>query len=115
MEKQIKVELQEYMGSDRTIAEAAWTSSYSLGTKAKKSEIQVTELVKRLANEGHATPFETVVFRFWIKLPIQSDRQLMTHRIMSSNSLSGRYRTMPNEFLEIPEDIKLIFNKIDYN
>lgn len=105
---QIKVELQEYMGSDRSIAEAAWTSSTLNENKSTKTNEQVESLVKRLANDGHSTPFESVVLRFWIKMPIQTDRQHMSHRIASHNGMSGRYRTMPSEFLDVPEDIKNI-------
>lgn len=108
---QIKVELQESMGSDRSIAEAAWTSSLDHQKKKIKSDEQVKNLIIRLANEKHSTPFESVIFKFWIKMPIQTDRQHMTHRIGSHNGMSGRYRTMPNEWLSIPEDIKSILNR----
>lgn len=109
---QIKVELLDFMGSDRSIAEAAWTSSSDLEAKTKKTDEQVKELVQRLARDKHATPFESVVLRFWIKLPIAIDRQLMTHRIASHNGLSGRYRTMPTEFLEMGDDVKDILVKL---
>lgn len=102
---QIKVELQEFMGSDRSIAEAAWTSSSDNQNKKLKTDEQVKDLVKRLIKDKHATPVESVVFRFWIKMPIQTDRQHVTHRIATHNGMSGRYRTMPNEWLKVPEDI----------
>lgn len=78
---QIKVELQSSMGNDRQIAEAAWTSSSDLQGKQTKTDEQVAKLVNMLADHRHATPFESVVFRFWIKMPIAIDRQHMTHRI----------------------------------
>jgi flavin-dependent thymidylate synthase len=106
MSDQIKVELQEHMGSDRAIAESAWTSSLTLGGKLKRSDEDVTRVVETLITQKHASPIESVVFKFWIKMPIQTDRQHMTHRIASHNGMSGRYRTMPTEWLEIPEDIK---------
>lgn len=109
---QIKVELQEFMGSDRRISESAWTSSTTQDIKQLKTDEQVASLVNRLADEGHATPFESVVFRFWIKMPIAVDRQHMTHRIASHNGMSGRYRTMPSEFLDIPNDISNILNSL---
>jgi len=108
---QIQVELQESMGSDRRIAESAWTSSSTHDTKLTKTDQQVADLVNRLANEGHATPFEAVVLRFWIKMPIATDRQHMTHRIASHNGMSGRYRTMPSEFLAMPDEIVSILDK----
>lgn len=102
---QIKVELQEFMGSDRAIAEAAWTSSLSLEAKERRSDADVERIVNILADSGHSTPFESVVLRFWIKMPISTDRQHMTHRIASHNGMSGRYRTMPDEWLDPPDDI----------
>lgn len=109
---QIKVELQEAMGNDRSIASAAWTSSQTHKSKKLKTDEQVNELVNRLANDRHSTPFESVVFRFWIKMPIATDRQFMTHRIQSSSGMSGRYRTMPNEYLDIPEEVDDLTYKI---
>lgn len=111
--KQIKVELQESMGSDRSIAEAAWTSSSDFQGKQRKTNEQVENIINMLANDKHATPFESVVFRFWIKMPIAIDRQHMTHRIGSHNGMSGRYRTMPTEFLAIPEDVESILNTVN--
>lgn len=110
--QQIKVELQETMGSDRSIAEAAWTSSLDYQKKKIRSDEEVTKLVIMLAENKHATPFESVIFKFWIKMPIQTDRQHMTHRIGSHNGMSGRYRTMPNEFLQEPEDVLFITKKL---
>jgi len=105
MSDQIKVELQEYMGSDRSIAEAAWTSSTTLEAKELRTDADVERVVKMLINDKHASPIESVVLRFWIRMPIAIDRQHMTHRIASHNGMSGRYRTMPSEFLGAPEDV----------
>jgi thymidylate synthase (FAD) len=105
-DSQIRVQLQDHMGSDRSIAEAAWTSSTTLVGKAKRTDEDVERLVRRLADDRHSTPFESVVLRFWIKMPITSDRQHVTHRIASHNGMSGRYRTMPREWLAVPDDIK---------
>lgn len=103
---QIKVELQESMGTDRSIAEAAWTSSLTYQGKEKRTDEDVKRVVQMLANDKHSTPFESVVMRFWIKMPIQTDRQHMTHRIGSHNGMSGRYRTMPDEFMRMPNDVQ---------
>ena len=111
---QIKVELQEWMGSDKSIAEAAWTSSTTLEGKSKRTDADIERVVKMLIEQKHASPIESVVLRFWIKMPIQSDRQHMTHRVASHNGMSGRYRTMPSEFLEIPGDIMTISQKAAY-
>lgn len=115
--QQLKVELQDFFGSDRAIAEAAWTSSFDYEKKKTRSNEDVERVVKMLAEHRHSTPFESVVFRFWIKMPIAIDRQFMTHRIQSANGLSGRYRTMPSEFQKVPEDVYNIFLKVygDHN
>jgi flavin-dependent thymidylate synthase len=105
---QIQVELQETMGSDRSIAESAWTSSLDYQKKQTRTDADVARVVKMLADNKHSTPFESVIFKFWIKMPIAIDRQHMTHRIGSHNGMSGRYRTMPNEYLEIPKDTAAI-------
>lgn len=108
---QIKVELQEFMGSDESIAKAAWTSSYTKEQKELRTTEDVKRVVNMLADSKHSVPFESVVFRFWIKLPIQIDRQHMTHRIASHSGMSGRYRTMPSEFQQVPDDVKAILVK----
>lgn len=101
---QIEVELQEVMGSDRHVAEAAWTSSTTYQGKNKKTDEDVARVVNMLADLKHSVPFEGIIFRWWIKLPIQTDRQLMTHRLQSSSGQSGRYRTMPDEVYEMPPE-----------
>lgn len=110
---QILVELQESMGSDLSIANAAWTSTYNKNKREDKydDDDKIAEIVPRLIKDGHGTPIESVIFRFWIRMPIFTDRQHMTHRIASHNGLSGRYRTMPNDFFSLPDDVIEIFNK----
>lgn len=103
--EQIKIELQEFMGSDKSIADAAWTSSYEKKIKGNKTPEDVKRIVNMLADSGHAVPFESVYFRFWIKMPIFIDRQHMTHRIASHSGLSGRYRTMLSEYYDLPDDV----------
>jgi thymidylate synthase (FAD) len=107
----IIVELQEVMGSDRSISNAAWTSTYNKENRDLKTDEQVASVVKRLANDGHGTPFESVVCRFWIRMPIFTDRQHMTYRVASHNGLSGRYRTMPTDYFDVPNDVIDILDK----
>lgn len=107
----ILVQLQEVMGSDRMIAEAAWTSSTTYSGKTLKTEEDVKRVVNMLADAKHSVPFESVIFRFWIRLPIAIDRQLMTHRIASHSGLSGRYRTVPSDYLTFAQDVYEIIEK----
>jgi thymidylate synthase (FAD) len=113
----ILVELQEWMGSDASIANAAWTSTYDKDRREDKYDDaqKVAEIVPRLIRDGHGTPIESVVLRFWIRMPIMADRQHCTHRIASHNGLSGRYRTLPNDWFSMPEDVKDIFSKAMWN
>ena len=108
---QILVELQEHMGSDLSIANAAWTSTYDKDRREDRYDdaAKVAQIVLRLIKDGHGTPIESVVLRFWIRMPIFTDRQHMTHRIASHNGLSGRYRTMPLDYFKLPEDVEEIF------
>lgn len=110
----IKVELQNIFGNDLQVAESAWTSSLNNSKKKSKTNEDIKKLINFLADNKHSTPFESIIFRFWMKIPITTDRQIMTHRLQSTSGMSGRYRTMPNEYLAIPEDVKQIFNKIDF-
>jgi len=105
---QIKVELQEWMGSDRSIAESAWTSSLDLAKKKLRSDMDVERIVNILADLKHSTPFESVIFRFWIRMPIFIDRQHMTHRIASHNGSSSRYRTMSRDYFDLPDDVHML-------
>lgn len=109
----ILVELQETMGSDASIANAAWTSTYDKDRREGKYDDaqKVAEIVPRLIKDGHGTPIESVILRFWIRMPIFTDRQHMTHRIASHNGLSGRYRTMPDDWYSLPQDVMEIFDK----
>lgn len=111
--KQIEVELQETMGSDEAIANAAWTSTYDKDRREDKYDDpeKVEGIVRRCIREGHTVPVESVVLRFWLRLPVFADRQHMTHRIASHNGLSGRYRTVPKDYYRIPEDVVSIMAK----
>lgn len=111
--EQIQVELQEWMGSDVSLANAAWTSTYDKAKREEKydDKDKVNALLRRLIIDGHGVPVESVIFRFWIRMPIFTDRQHMTHRIASHNGLSGRYRTMPNDWYGIPMDCQDIISK----
>ena len=111
----IEVELQETMGSDESVANAAWCSSYDKSRREDKysDPEKVANLVVRLIHDGHLVPLESVIFRFWIRMPIFTDRQHMTHRVASQNGLSGRYRTMPEDFYGLPQDCVDIMNKIN--
>jgi len=109
--EQIEVKLVDTMGSDRAIAETAWTSSVDYGNKKNRTDDEVDKVVRFMAKHKHGTPFESVIFKFWMRIPIFTDRQIVTHRIASHNGLSGRYRTVPTDFYDIPNDVSNIIEK----
>lgn len=115
MNAKIEVELQDAMGNDAAIANAAWTSTYDKIRREDNYDnpAKVEALVARLINEGHSVPLESVIFRFWIRHPIFNDRQHMTHRIASHNGLSGRYRTLPKDWYSLPQDVLAIADKVN--
>jgi thymidylate synthase (FAD) len=116
MKAAIQVELQEWMGSDAAIANAAWTSTYDKAKRDGKYDdpTKVAELVSRCIREGHSVPVESVILRFWIRHPIFNDRQHMTHRVASHNGLSARYRSMPGDWFSVPDDVQAIFAKVNF-
>jgi len=109
----ILVELNDSMGNDRAVAQSAWTSSYDKSRYKFRTDEDVARVVRMLAEEGHSVPFESVIFRFWFRIPIFVDRQIMTHRVASQNGLSGRYRTLPKDCFGVPEDVVEILEKAD--
>lgn len=90
-----EVRLLDCMGDDNTIVDAARVST---GTVTGKDAAKDAALIKFLASEDHWTPFEHVVFRFYIRCPIFVARQWFRHRIGSFNEASARYRMIKEEF-----------------
>ncbi len=88
----------DVMGDDSAIVQAARVS-YSKGTKTKRED---DKLIHFLLKNKHWTPFEMVVFKFHVKLPIFVARQWMRHRAGTYNEISARYSEMKDEFY-IPE------------
>jgi len=99
------VRLLEWMGNDLAVARAArvmpdaeWREGEGTGTDPG--------LLRFMMRHGHTSPFEQVVFKFEVKLPIASIRQWHRHRTQSPNEVSARYSVLPDEYY-VP-DIELI-------
>lgn len=73
--------------------------SYGSGTKSFREDMG---LVKYLLENDHTSPFEGVVLKFHIKMPILVARQWVRHRTASLNEYSARYSVIHDEFY-IPE------------
>ena len=87
--------------ADTAIVDAARVS-YKKGTIRKSSD---KGLVSTLMRERHTSPFEQVIFKFEIKLPIFVARQLLRHRTASLNEESARYSEVSGDFY-VPSEIR---------
>ena len=92
------VKLIDSMGDDLAIVQAARVS-YGNGTKTKREN---DKLINYLMKNKHMSPFEMVIFKFNVKLPIFVARQWAKHRTGAFNEVSARYSEMPDDFY-IPE------------
>jgi len=96
------VELIGFYGSDRVIAQSAWTSTNRELTEEKKARIP--KLIEMLWTEGHETPFEKGSVHFLVTCDIASHIHLLKHRIASINAESARYKELKEDKFYIPED-----------
>jgi flavin-dependent thymidylate synthase len=106
------VELIGYYGSDETHAQSAWTSTSREITDDKRQRIPA--LLKKLASEGHHTPFEKSTFHFLVTCDIASHIHLLKHRIgVSINAESARYKELKEDNYYLPQDWAYIHELID--
>ena len=96
------VELLGYYGSDRVIAQSAWTSTSRDLTPEKEERIPA--LIKMLWTEGHESPFEKGNVHFLVTCDIASHIHLLKHRIASINAESARYKELKEDKFYLPED-----------
>lgn len=82
-------------GSDSHIANVARTTSSS---KSKDDR----SLLRYLVRNRHTSPLEFAKLEFELALPIFVDRQLIRHRMSSTNEVSARYAELPSETWDIP-------------
>src|SRR3989304_590134 len=85
------------MGNDLSIIRAARVSNGATPEDASKGEEADKKLIKYLLKNDHWSPFEHVVFTFYVRLPIFVAREWMRHRD-SYNEISGRYVEFEPEF-----------------
>lgn len=97
-----KVELLGYYGSDRTIAQSAWTSTTRDLSEDKIKRIPA--MIRSLWMEGHETPFEKGVVHFLVDTEIASHIHFLKHRISSFNGESSRYKELKEDKVYIPQD-----------
>lgn len=91
----MEVRLINAMANDLSVVQAARVSTLgedSLTTESNEG------LIRYLMREGHASPFEHNVFKFYVRAPIFVAREFMRHRMASYNEESGRYKVLETEF-----------------
>ncbi|ANF34555.1 FAD-dependent thymidylate synthase (plasmid) [Borrelia turicatae] len=97
------IKLIDYMGSDERIVRAA-----RISYRGESIRREDGELIDYLVRNEHTSPFEQVVFTFYVKAPIFVARQWMRHRTARINEVSGSYSLLREEFyLPLEEDIKI--------
>lgn len=129
--EQIKAELCDWWGKDFNIAHQAWASTYDLEKLAQKSDDDVRRVVSDVVTLHHGTPKERLWMDFFITCPIFVERQFDKYRMtiqyqgidveflfadmgrenLTQNELSGRYRTIPDRPLVLPDDVAVIVAK----
>ena len=99
---QNSVVLLGHYGGDETHALSAWTSTSRELTDDKRARMGA--LLKRLAADGHHTPFEKSTLHFLVTSDIATHIHILKHRIgVSINAESARYRELGDAYY-IPTD-----------
>lgn len=83
-----RLEIISAMGSDLDIVNAA---RVSFSSYQSEMDDRAEGLINFLMKNRHATPFEHVIFKFYVKCPIFVAREWFRHRWSSFNEMSMRY------------------------
>ena len=97
------IELQDIMGDDLAIVNAARTSF--LGDS--KGPEQDKRLLFYLMSHGHTSPFEQVEIKLRVKAPVVTWWQWARHRTWNFNAQSGRYTEFEEDDFYIPTEWRL--------
>jgi thymidylate synthase (FAD) len=91
-----KLELVDFMGSDLSVVQGARISNGAALPDWRGAPDE--RLINFLAENGHMSPFEHAVFKFYVKAPLFVVREWQRHRTFSYNERSGRYKKFDPEF-----------------
>jgi thymidylate synthase (FAD) len=97
----MRVLLADHMGDDITVCTTARVEDPGvLATRFTTLRLEDRDkgLLRMLMRDRHGTPWEAVVFRFYIEAPIFVAREALRHRIASVNETSARYRELEPVF-----------------
>lgn len=95
-----EVQLMSVMGGDLDIVNAA---RVSFASHQEEMDEKAEGLINFLMKNRHATPFEHVVFKFYVKCPIFVAREWFRHRWSSFNEMSMRYHVPDKIDFYLPE------------
>ncbi|MBN2571502.1 MAG: FAD-dependent thymidylate synthase [Ignavibacteriales bacterium] len=94
------VRLIDYLGSDSAIVQAARVS-YGSGTKKTTED---KGLIRYLLRHQHTSPFEMCEIKLHVRVPMDTWRQWIRHRMANVNEYSTRYSIAIDSALETNED-----------
>lgn len=99
-----RVSLIDWMGDDLAIVQAAQASFDNASETYSPREAGILRFLMR---EEHGVPFEHVVFKFKIRMPLFLARQYVKHRTSSWSEQSGRYDELePLFYVPAAEDVR---------
>jgi thymidylate synthase (FAD) len=106
------VDLIDHMGGDKRFVQAAKVSTRGSHieeeTKGFIDNGDMAGLINFLMKNRHGSPFEHVVFTFYVSTMIAVWREIMRHRMASYNEESGRYKVLDPVFYLPPPERPLI-------
>ena len=125
MRTENKIELLDYMGSDKSHSVAAWASTFfELGIpmindpKARVDQIvdhimskskrmrSIEDLLTYLADEKHESPFRMSAFMFGMTTDIATHIQKLKHAVIleAENAESAKYKELKEDKFYLPKD-----------
>jgi thymidylate synthase (FAD) len=92
--------LVDVMGDDQSVVQAARVS-YGEGTRQVSDD---RSLIRYLLRHRHTTPFEMAELKFLVRVPMDTWRQWIRHRMASVNEYSTRYSLAIDSAQTTPAD-----------
>lgn len=96
--------LEDTWGNEGRICDTARLSASDRRVEGQELDDKDKNLLKQLLFGSHGTPFETLYFRWRLRMPIFVARQFVKHRMSSWNEMSRRYRGKPTPYFTPKED-----------
>ena len=100
----VDVTLIDSMGTDETVSRAARVST----GRDQLEQGKIEGLIGYLMREGHTSCFEHCTLTVRVHAPVFVMRQIYTHRTLSKNSESGRYKELEPVFYVPSADRPLV-------